>query len=78
VPLRTCKKEYRISAKSYTHFGEKISKKIERILKAWYRACYRGNIIAASKSGGFVHVVVDGTIVGIPINPTLMALKLAQ
>jgi hypothetical protein len=72
------KKEYRISANNETHFGEKISRKIERILKAWYRAYYRGNIIAAWKSGGFVHVFVEGTIVGIAINPTLMALKLAQ
>jgi hypothetical protein len=72
------KKEYRRSVNNDTHFGEKISRKRERILKAWYRACYRGNISAAWKSGGFVHVFVDGTTVGIAINPTFMALKLAQ
>jgi hypothetical protein len=82
-PLDLClvglaKKEYRISANNDTHFGEKGSRKIEKILKVWYRACYRGNSLAPWKNGRFVHVFVDGTIAAIPINPTRMTLKLAR
>jgi hypothetical protein len=51
-PLDLCifgvtKKEYRVGGEAKTELREKISRKIERVLEGWHRACYRGNILAA-------------------------------
>jgi hypothetical protein len=81
-PLDLCifgisKKEYRISGEGKTDLVEKISKKIERILKSWHRACYRGNIIASWRAGGFVYTFRGGAMVEVAINRTLMTTKIA-
>jgi hypothetical protein len=80
-PLDLClfevaKKESRIAGKIKIGFLGKLSGKIERILKSWSRACYRGNVLAAWKSGGFVHIFREGTLVGVAINRTLMTSKI--
>jgi hypothetical protein len=59
-----------LAAKEY-----RTSDKIERTLKTWHRACYRGNILPARKSGSFMHCFQDGKIVGLAVNPTLMTRK---
>jgi hypothetical protein len=82
-PLDLClfgvaKHEHRICGKIRTELQEKLSRKIERILKAWPRACHRGNVLAAWKSGGFVHGFRGGMTVRVTINPTMMAMKIAS
>jgi hypothetical protein len=56
---------------------EKISKKIERIIQAWHRTCYRGTILASWRAGGFVYTFQAGMLVGVAINPTTMTTKIA-
>jgi hypothetical protein len=46
-------------------------------VKAWHRACYPGNVLAAWKAGGFVHTFRDGTLFRIGINETVMTMKIA-
>jgi hypothetical protein len=59
-------------------FADKLTRKIERVLRAWHRACFRGTWLAASVCAGFVHEVTDGLITGIRMNPTLLVRKIEQ
>jgi hypothetical protein len=82
-PLDLClfgvpKHEHRICGKTQTELQEKLSRKIERILKAWHRACYRRNVLAAWKSGGFGHGFRGGMVVRVTINPAMMAMKISS
>jgi hypothetical protein len=71
------KKEYPISGRINMEL-QKLSKTIKKILKAWHCACHQRNVLAAWKSGGFVLILRDGTVVGVAINPTSMAMKSAR
>jgi hypothetical protein len=70
------KKESRIAGKIKTDLPGKLSGKFERVLKSWYRACYRSTVLAAWKSGGFVHIFREGPLVGVAINRMLMTNKI--
>jgi hypothetical protein len=81
-PLDLClfgllKLEYRIAGALKTELQEKLSRKIEKVVKAWHRACSPGNVLAAWKGGEFVHTFRDGTLSGIGINETVMTMRIA-
>jgi hypothetical protein len=82
-PLDLCvvgvtKSDYRTPGEMRTELQEKLSRKMERILKAWRRACCRVNVIAAWKDAGFVYMFRKGAIVSIGINRTFMTTKISE
>jgi hypothetical protein len=71
------KKEYessRIHGKCSSN-DEKLTQKIERVLRAWHRACFIETVLAARRSAGFVSEWNGGSIQRIRVNPTLLASK---
>jgi hypothetical protein len=72
------KNDYRQSGAIKSEFKEKISKKIEKVLKAWHWATCRRNIIAAWRSAGFVCTWNRGLICHIRINSALILNKVAE
>jgi hypothetical protein len=70
------KRDYKRSGETKMELVEKISKKIEGVIRAWHRACYRGNILALWRTGGFIYTFQAGTLVGVAINPTPMTKKI--
>jgi hypothetical protein len=81
-PLDLCtfvvmKNDYPTLGEIRTDFEEKVSKKIERILKAWWRACFHRNILSAWKNAGFVHTFQNGALAAISMNRTFMNTKIS-
>jgi hypothetical protein len=70
------KKEYKNSANTKSKFAEKITRKIERIIKAWEKSCFRGNILAGWEAAGFKLTFTAGEVSSMLINETSMMIKL--
>jgi hypothetical protein len=73
------KKEYKQSAncKASRSLEEKLAQKIERVVRAWHRACFIETVLAAWRGAGFVYEWNDGAFQKIHINPTLLMSKLS-
>jgi hypothetical protein len=76
--FRVTKSDYRTSGEIRTELQEKLSRKMERILEAWQRACFRGNVLAAWKDAGFVYTFRNGAIGSIRINRTFITTKISE
>jgi hypothetical protein len=70
--------DYRTSGDIGTESQEQLSRPMEGILKAWRRACFRGNFLAAWKDAGFGDAFRNGAIVSIGINCTFMSTKISE
>jgi hypothetical protein len=68
VMKKECKQSRDNSTRS--QFGEKLTRKIERPVKAWHHASFPGTIPAAWRSAGFIVEMREGVIQGIRINQT--------
>jgi hypothetical protein len=74
------KKEYTQSRTGHvlSSLNEKLTQKIERIVRTWHRALFIGTVMAAWRSASFLCEWDDGIIQRIRVNPTLIMSKPIQ
>jgi hypothetical protein len=74
------KKEHKQSrtGRALSSLDEKLTQKIERVVRAWHGACFIETVLAAWRSAGFLYEWDGGIIQRIRVNPTLILSKLTQ